>query len=45
MREKNVGRAPAERQQGVKIEREERESIVGFILRGLKEAALKVARH
>ena len=44
MGEKNVGKPKSDRQREVELEREEKESIVSFILRGLKEAALKVAK-
>jgi uncharacterized protein involved in outer membrane biogenesis len=41
--EKNTGKPAKDQQRGVNIQREAGEPVVGFILRGLKEAALRVS--
>ncbi len=42
-REKNVGKDKEDRTRGVTLKRDPGEPVVGFILRGLKEAALRVS--
>jgi hypothetical protein len=38
-----VGKKPADQIQSVQLQREARETLLDFILRGMKDAALKVA--
>ena len=40
----DVSDAPKDQSRGVSIERKEGETIIAFILRGMKEAAIKIAR-